>query len=118
MNEAIAGKPAVAGWLAHITAPTDHGPATCSACRVRPAVDDAANKRNVADCTTQPSGMPSGIAKRIRARRFDPTFDITLRVESLPLLSSGLPSSIHASASAAYDAVAPHWTGAGGGAAT
>ncbi len=83
--------PLVAGWLLHVTDPSAHGATTCAAYNVRPLADDPENNRNVADCTAHPSGTLVGIAKCTNARRFDADFDITLSVESLPLLSAGLP---------------------------
>jgi hypothetical protein len=54
--------------------------------------------RSVADCTIQPLGRLAGKLKRSRARRLLLDLDITLRIESVPLLLDGLPWSIQASA--------------------
>jgi hypothetical protein len=55
--------------------------------------------RRVALSTEQPCGMV-GRLKRTTARRLPPLLDMTLRIESEPLLLVVLPESIQASAAA------------------
>src|SRR5918999_1438323 len=70
--------------------------------------------RSVALSTEQPCGM-DGRLKRTSARLFEPLFDMTLRIESEPLLLVVLPESIHASALAVSVCWLPQFTvGAGG----
>ena len=66
----------------------------------------------MADWTTQPCGIV-GRLNLTRARRLAPLFDITLRVESDPLLDEGLPESIHESAFAVSVVCGPQFTGGG-----
>ena len=51
-----------------------------------------------------------GMLKRTSARRLPPLFDMTLRSESEPLLSDGLPESIQASAVAVSVCCVPQFT--------
>lgn len=88
----MAATPVVAGWLFQVTPFSVQLAATCHACSVRPFDHEGEKMRNVADSTTQPAGGVAGRLKRTRARRLllGP-LDITLRIESVPLLSLGLP---------------------------
>src|ERR687896_738222 len=65
--------------------------------------------RSVALSTEQPSGIV-GRLNPTRARRFAPFLDMTLRIESEPLLLVGLPSSIQASAVAGRVCCGPQST--------
>ena len=66
--------------------------------------------RSVALSTEQPCGMV-GRLNWTRARRLPPFFDMTLRIESEPLLLVVLPESIQASAVAVRVCCAPQFDG-------
>ena len=115
----VAAGPVVPGWLAQVTPPSVQLPLTRNACSVRPLRADEANRRSVADWTTHPSGITMGIPNRTSTRLLLPGFDMTFIVESVPLLSDGLPWLIQASADAVYVCVeAVHCNAGGGGCRT
>jgi hypothetical protein len=78
---------------------------------VRPVFVEAAYIRNVADWMTQPCGL-CGRSNFTRARMLLLDLDITLRIESVPLLLVGLPLSTHASAVDVTVIAGPQFTGA------
>ena len=65
--------------------------------------------RSVALSTEQPCGIV-GRLKRTTARRLPPLFDMTLRIESEPVLAVGLPELSQASAAAVSVCCAPQLT--------
>lgn len=92
--------PVVAGWFDHVTPLSLHEPLSRRTWSVR-WLDDAEDAyiRSVAVSRTHPAGVDGKLNRR-RPRRFAPLFDMTLRIESEPLLLDWLLWSIHESATA------------------
>ena len=81
---------------------------------VRPLTAPLENIRSVADCTTQPGGTVAGTPKRMRVRTFwFDDFEVTLSVESTPLLLPGADCSSQASPVALSVISAPQSGGGG-----
>ena len=112
----VANVPLLPGWLLQLTAVSLNSPVSRYARSVRPLMAPLENIRSVADCTTQPGGTVAGTPKRISVRTFwFDDFDVTLSVESTPLLLPGDDCSSQASPVALSVISVPQ---SGGGATT